>query len=374
MSGGGNFKKEDFSQLNLVPGLAPVAKSELSLSLKKNGPKKKKRTLEEKYREVLKDNARRLYGNDDWVVLPDKNENSLSNTLIRESKKLQPFRQNFPNLFVEPKNMETPAKDAKKNLADFANNKEVNDNKKVNSTSNKTVKKRTRPIPIGRFSYKNVLVKRRKTMPKPVDITDKWREALEDNELWDKNDQVFNRQMALAMEEKDRLDKEAKIQKMRGYLRELSETNKQRKARELDEIAEQKAREASAIDSRNPLSKFNSKLTEGVSQADHSFLDSFGDGIGNYYKQLNNEAKENKKKSGWDKVWGAIKFGLKATLAPGMAIASAFKNSYKGSDLESLTQLAGKFDPRAKAVGNVLDTASNVGNLVLVDKNEEKTE
>ena len=57
-----------------------------------------------------------------------------------------------------------------------------------------------------------------------------------------------------------------------------------------------------------------------------------------------------------------------------MAIAHAFKNSYKGSDLESLTHLAGKFDPRAKAVGNVLDTASNVGNLVLVDKNEEKTE
>lgn len=188
---------------------------------------------------------------------------------------------------------------------------------------------------------------------------DKYKAILQENEMWDPKDPGFNAHMTNFLKEKEAMEKESKIEKTKQYLEDIKKTRKRKREEELDEM----------------VTNIENKM-EGVPQAKKSFFESFTSGVGNYYKKMMDDVeKENKKDKGFfGRLWDGIKFAGKAVLSPGLAVASAFSNSYKGSDLETVAKFAGNFDKRAKVFEKGMDIGSRIGKSTLGYLNEPDDE
>lgn len=212
------------------------------------------------------------------------------------------------------------------------------------------------------YKGKKVKLPKKGAKRKREDLTAKWKQVLQDSEMWEKDDKNFNRQMSEYLEEKHKIEKEQKLEKAREYLADLRLSKKRKKEKEYAQMGEKL-----------------SKMTEGVSQANHSFVEDFGQGVVDYYKDMYKKHEEDMKGKGfWGKVWGGIKLAAKSTLAPAMSVLSAFGKSYKGSDVQSAVQIAGNFDPKMKMISTGLDAGSSAAKLLTVkpanDEDDEDEE
>lgn len=200
------------------------------------------------------------------------------------------------------------------------------------------------------YKGKKVKLPKKGGKRKREDLTAKWKQVLQDSEMWEKDDKNFNRQMSEYLEEKHKIEKEQKLEKAKEYLADLRLSKKRKKEKEYAQMGEKL-----------------SKMTEGVSQANHSFVEDFGQGVVDYYKDMYKKHEEDMKGKGfWGKVWGGIKLAAKSTLAPAMSVISAFGKSYKGSDVQSAVQIAGNFDPKMKMISTGLDAGSSAAKLMTV--------
>lgn len=212
------------------------------------------------------------------------------------------------------------------------------------------------------YKGKKVKLPKKGAKRKREDLTAKWKQVLQDSEMWEKDDKNFNRQMSEYLEEKHKIEKEQKLEKAKEYLADLRLSKKRKKEKEYAQMGEKL-----------------SKMTEGVSQANHSFVEDFGQGVVDYYKDMYKKHEEDMKGKGfWGKVWGGIKLAAKSTLAPAMSVLSAFGKSYKGSDVQSAVQIAGNFDPKMKMISTGLDAGSSAAKLLTVkpanDEDDEDEE
>ena len=212
------------------------------------------------------------------------------------------------------------------------------------------------------YNGKKVKLPKKGAKRKREDLTAKWKQVLQDSEMWEKDDKNFNRQMSEYLEEKHKIEKEQKLEKAKEYLADLRLSKKRKKEKEYAQMGEKL-----------------SKMTEGVSQANHSFVEDFGQGVVDYYKDMYKKHEEDMKGKGfWGKVWGGIKLAAKSTLAPAMSVLSAFGKSYKGSDVQSAVQIAGNFDPKMKMISTGLDAGSSAAKLLTVkpanDEDDEDEE